>query len=314
MTSILEQLRQMTVVVGDTGDIEAIREWKPVDATTNPSLVLKALGIPAFAELYAREIEAGKKAGATPLDIADAMTVGIGAEIAKIVPGRISTEVDARLSFDVNASLAKARKIIASYEALGVGREKVYVKLASTWEGIEAARVLEAEGIACNMTLLFSLAQAVACADAGAALISPFVGRITDYYKARDGVEAYAPDEDPGVKSVRRIYNYYKANSIKTIVMGASFRNTDQIKALAGCDQLTIAPGLLDELAAEEGHLLRRLSPSTNAAMDKISMDEATFRWEMNEDPMATQKLSDGIRAFNADHQKLLTQIAENLG
>lgn len=313
MTSVLDQLREMTVVVGDTGDVEAIRAWKPQDCTTNPSLVLKALATPAYEELFARELEAGRARGATPLDIADALTLGVGATLAGIVPGRVSTEVDAALSFDKDRSIAKARKIVAGYEERGVGRAHVFVKLASTWEGIEAARVLQAEGIDCNMTLLFSMAQAVACADAGAALISPFVGRITDFYKAREGRD-FGPEEDPGVASVREIYDYYKSNDIKTIVMGASFRNTGQIKALAGCDRLTIAPKLLDALAAETGPLARALSPEKASGMAKVTMDEAAFRWAMNEDEMATVKLSDGIRAFNADHQKLLKLIAEKLG
>jgi len=313
MTSVLDQLREMTVVVGDTGDVEAIRTWKPEDCTTNPSLVLKALELPAFEELFAKELDAGKAKGATPLDIADALTVGVGATLAGIVPGRVSTEVDAALSFDTEASIAKARKIVAAYEAHGVSREHVYVKLATTWEGVKAAEVLQAEGIDCNMTLLFSMAQAVACADVGAALISPFVGRITDFYKAKEGRD-FEPEEDPGVLSVRRIYDYYKSNGIKTIVMGASFRNTGQIKALAGCDRLTIAPALLDALAAEEAPLERKLSPEMASGMAKIAMDEKTFRWEMNEDAMATVKLADGIRAFNADHKKLLDRIAASLG
>lgn len=313
MPSVLDQLREMTVVVGDTGDVDAIRAWKPEDCTTNPSLVFKALQTPAFEELFAKEIEAGRTNGATPLDIADELTVGVGATLAGIVPGRVSTEVDAALSFDTEGSLAKARKIIAGYEARGVPREHVYVKLATTWEGVKAAEVLQAEGIDCNMTLLFSMAQAVACADVGAALISPFVGRITDFYKAKEGRD-FGPEEDPGVLSVRRIYDYYKSNGVKTIVMGASFRNTGQIKALAGCDRLTIAPALLDALAAEDEVLERKLSADAASGMAKIPMDEPTFRWTMNEDEMATMKLADGIRAFNADHQKLLKMIGERLG
>jgi transaldolase len=312
MTSVLDQLRQMTVVVGDTGDVEAIREWQPQDCTTNPSLVLKALQMPVFEELFAREIEAGKAKGTSPHDVAEALTLGVGSSLAGIVPGRVSTEVDAALSFDVEGSIAKARQLIAGYEARGVSREHVFIKLASTWEGVRAAEVLQAEGIDCNMTLLFSMTQAVACANVGATLISPFVGRITDYYKAKEGRD-FAPEEDPGVSSVRKIYDYYKSNGIKTIVMGASFRNTGQIKALAGCDRLTIAPQLLTELAADEAVLERRLSPETASGTPRRQMDEKTFRWEMNEDPMATTKLADGIRSFNADHQKLIDMIATRM-
>ena len=312
MTSVLDQLREMTVVVGDTGDVEAISAWQPEDCTTNPSLVFKALLSAPFEQMFADEIQAGKARGASPLEVADELTLGVGARLAGIVRGRVSTEVDASLSFDTEASIAKARKIIASYEARGVSRAHVYVKLASTWEGVKAAEVLQAEGIDCNMTLLFSMTQAVACADVGAALISPFVGRITDYYKAKDGRD-FGPEEDPGVLSVRKIYDYYKSNGIKTIVMGASFRNTGQVKALAGCDRLTIAPALLTELAAEQGVLERKLSPEAASGMARIAMNEQIFRWQMNEDQMATMKLSDGIRSFNADHEKLLALIAERM-
>lgn len=314
MASALDHLRDMTVVVADTGDLDAIRKLKPVDCTTNPSLILKALQSPAYADLVEREIEAGKAAGRSPLEIADALTVGVGAELSTLVPGRVSTEVDANLSFDVDAAAAKARALIAAYEARGVGRDRILIKLASTWEGIRAAEILQGEGIDCNLTLLFSLAQAVACADAGVFLISPFVGRITDWYKKAEGVDSYAPDDDPGVKSVRSIYDYYKSNGIDTVVMGASFRNTDQIKALAGCDRLTISPALLEELAADETDLPRQLSADSTTGVAPIEMDENSFRWRMNEDAMATEKLAEGIRNFDADHRKLLAMIAERIG
>lgn len=314
MATILDQLRQMTTVVADTGAVEAVKTWQPIDVTTNPSLVLGAISDPASEELIAREIEAGRKAGRSAEQICDTLTVAVGVELSKLVPGRVSTEVDARLSFDTDASVARAHAIIADYAERGVGKERILIKLASTWEGIRAAEILQSEGIDCNLTLLFAMAQAVACADAGAFLISPFVGRITDWYKKSEGVEGYAPDQDPGVKSVRRIYDYYKSNGIETIVMGASFRNTGQIKALAGCDNLTIAPKLLDELAAEEGELPRVLSPEKASGMDKVAMDEATFRWEMNADAMATEKLAEGIRNFDADHQKLIALVAKRLG
>lgn len=314
MASALDHLRDMTVVVADTGDLDAIRKLKPVDCTTNPSLILKALQSPAYADLVEREIEAGKAAGRSPLEIADALTVGVGAELSTLVPGRVSTEVDANLSFDVDAAAAKARALIAAYEARGVGRDRILIKLASTWEGIRAAEILQGEGIDCNLTLLFSLAQAVACADAGVFLISPFVGRITDWYKKAEGVDGYAPDDDPGVKSVRSIYEYYKSNGIDTVVMGASFRNTDQIKALAGCDRLTISPALLEELAADETDLPRQLSADSATGVAPIEMDENSFRWRMNEDAMATEKLAEGIRNFDTDHRKLLAMIAERIG
>lgn len=312
MASSLSQLREMTTVVADTGDINAIRKLKPYDCTTNPSLILKALQMPAFENMVAREIEAGKKAGKTPLDIADVLTVGVGVELAQLVPGRVSTEVDARLSFDTEASLAKARALVAGYEERGVGRDKIFIKLASTWEGIRAAEILQDEGTDCNLTLLFSLAQAAACADAGVALISPFVGRITDWYKVKEGRD-YEAEEDPGVLSVREIYDYYKSNEIETIVMGASFRNIGQVKALAGCDRLTISPNLLEDLDAEETELERKLGPENVSGMERITVDEAAFRWRLNANAMATEKLSEGIRNFDADHQKLLKGIEEKL-
>lgn len=314
MTSVLAQLRDMTTVVADTGEVAAVKRYKPVDCTTNPSLVLSALKDPASENLIAREIEAGRKAGLSAVALTDTLTVAVGAELAKLVPGRVSTEVDARLSFDTQASVTRARAIIADYAARGTGKDRILIKLASTWEGIRAAEILQDEGIDCNLTLLFSMAQAVACADAGAFLISPFVGRITDWFKKAEGVEGYAPDQDPGVKSVRAIYDYYKSNGISTIVMGASFRNTGQIKALAGCDNLTIAPKLLDELDSEDAVLPRALSPDMASGVAAMAMDEATFRWQMNADAMATEKLAEGIRNFDADHKKLIALVAERLG
>lgn len=312
MASTLDLLRDVTTVVADTGDIEAIRSLKPVDCTTNPSILLKALQSPAFDALVTQEITAGRSAGSTPLAIADTLTVGVGAELAALVPGRVSTEVDANLSFDTEASVAKGRALIAAYAARGIGRERILIKLASTWEGIRAAEVLEGDGINCNLTLLFAQAQAVACADAGAYLISPFVGRITDWYAAKEG-RKFAPEEDPGVLSVRQIYDYYKSNGIKTVVMGASFRSTGQIKALAGCDRLTIAPQLLNELEADTSGLTRQLSPEMASGVAPVSMTEKEFRWQMNADAMATEKLAEGIRNFDADHRKLLAMIAERL-
>ena len=313
MANVLDQLREMTVVVADTGEVEAVKRWKPVDCTTNPSLVLAALNEPASEALVAHEIEAGRAAGKTPEQVTDTLTVAVGAELTKLVPGRVSTEVDANLSFDKDASLTRARAIVADYAERGIGKEHILIKLASTWEGIRAAEVLQDEGIDCNLTLLFSMAQAVACADAGAFLISPFVGRITDWYKKHEGRTEYTPDEDPGVRSVRAIYDYYKSNGINTVVMGASFRSTAQIKALAGCDNLTIAPKLLDELAQDMSDLPRVLSPDNASGTAPITMNEATFRWSMNEDAMATEKLAEGIRNFHADHAKLIGIVAARM-
>ncbi len=313
MTSVLDQLRDMTVVVADTGEVAAVKKYKPIDCTTNPSLVLAALKDPASEALIAREIEAGRKAGKSAEDVTATLTVAVGAALSELVPGRVSTEVDANLSFDKDASLARARAIIADYAARGIGKERILIKLASTWEGIRAAEILQKEGIDCNLTLLFSMAQAVACADAGAFLISPFVGRITDWYKKAEGRDSYAPDEDPGVKSVRGIYDYYKSNGITTVVMGASFRNTDQIKALAGCDNLTISPKLLDDLGNDTAKLPRVLSPENASGVARISMDEASFRWQMNGDAMATEKQAEGIRNFDKDHQTLIALVAQRL-
>ena len=313
MQTVLEQLKQMTVVVADTGDVEAIKTYTPVDCTTNPSVVLGALKDPASEELVAREIEAGLKTRRSPEGVADGLTVAIGAELMALVPGRVSTEVDARLSFDTKASVERAQVIIADYANRGIGSERILIKLASTWEGIRAAEILQGKGIDCNLTLLFSMAQAIACADAGAFLISPFVGRITDWYKKTEGRDSYSPEEDPGVQSVGRIYDYYRSNGIDTIVMGASFRNIDQIKALAGCDRLTIAPKLLDELHNDKSVLPRVLSPATASGMTPVSMNERVFRWEMNANAMATEKLAEGIRSFDADHKELIALVAERM-
>jgi transaldolase len=293
MTTQLESLRKHSLVVADTGDIEAVARWKPQDATTNPSLLLTSAEDPRYRHLMDRDM--------------DRVFVSFGCEILKHIPGRVSTEVDARLSFDTAASIAKAQRFIALYEKAGVKRNRVLIKLASTWEGIKAAEKLEREGIHCNMTLLFSFAQAVACADAGVTLISPFVGRIYDWHKQARKVDDIALDDDPGVASVTRIYTYYKKHGYATQVMGASFRKTGQILALAGCDLLTIAPDLLDKLAKADGEIPRRLSPEKAKAqsVDKVNWDEKAFRWEHNQDAMATDKLAEGIRRFDADARKL---------
>lgn len=309
MTSKLEQLKQFTDVVADTGDIEAIRLYKPLDATTNPSLVYKAAQMPQYQDLLAASINASKSItnSAQQLSAAcDHLAVGIGLEILKIVPGRISTEVDARLSFDTKASIAKAHELINLYEKGGVDKSRVLIKLASTWEGIRAAEVLEKEGINCNLTLLFGFNQAAACADAGVFLISPFVGRILDWYKANTDKKEYTSEEDPGVISVRHIYNYYKQNGYNTVVMGASFRNLGEIEALAGCDRLTISPQLLQELEQDKGELKRVLSPdNTGTAIAKQIETETSFRFGLNQDAMATEKLAEGIRGFVKDQINL---------
>lgn len=309
MTSKLEQLKQFTDVVADTGDIEAIRLYKPLDATTNPSLVYKAAQMPQYQELLNTSINNTKSIAnsADQLSAAsDQLAVGIGLEILKIVPGRISTEVDARLSFDTKASIAKAHQLIDLYEKGGVDKSRVLIKLASTWEGIRAAEVLEKEGINCNLTLLFGFNQAVACADAGVFLISPFVGRILDWYKANTDKKEYSSEEDPGVVSVRHIYNYYKQHNYKTVVMGASFRNIGEIEALAGCDRLTISPQLLQELDQDKGELKRALSPSnTGETIAKLVETETSFRFGVNQDAMATEKLAEGIRGFVKDQINL---------
>lgn len=316
MTSKLDQLRKMTTIVADTGDIEAVARLNPVDCTTNPSIVLKALGTPMFADVIKEAVLWGKKQSGTSevvvAAVADRLAISVGVALSKLVPGRVSTEVDADLSFDTKASVEKAHNIIAGYKEHGIEKDRILIKLASTWEGIRAAEILQKEGIDCNLTLLFSKAQAVACADAKVFLISPFVGRILDWYKKSTGKE-FAPEEDPGVISVRDIYNYYKAHDIKTIVMGASFRSAGEIEALAGCDRLTIAPNLLDELSGDQGKLERKLSPEIIKPVDKINIDEKTFRWMMNEDAMATEKLAEGIRAFAKDLGTLRANVAKEL-
>lgn len=316
MTSKLEQLRSMTTVVADTGDIEAVARLKPVDCTTNPTIVLKALGTEMFADVFKEAITWGRSQGgdskAVTVAVADRLAISVGAELTKLVPGRVSTEVDADLSFDTKASIEKAHQIIAGYKARGIEKDRILIKLASTWEGIRAAEVLQGEGIDCNLTLLFSKAQAIACAEAKVFLISPFVGRILDWYKKSTG-EDYTAETDPGVVSVREIYNYYKANGIDTIVMGASFRNAGEIEALAGCDRLTISPALLEELDKATGDLPRRLVASQTTADPLASLDEKAFRWALNEDAMATEKLAEGIRGFAKDLGTLRTQVAKAL-
>jgi len=313
MTSKLEQLRAMTTVVSDTGDMESIRAFRPTDATTNPSLILKAAEMPAYARLVDEAIVWGRKRGASVGEVTDRIAINFGSELTKIVPGRVSTEVDADLSFDTEGMVAKAKSLIAAYKERGVGHEHILIKLASTWEGLQAARRLQAEGIDCNMTLAFSLAQAIAAGDAKAFLLSPFVGRIFDWH-VKAGGGPYTAETDPGVHSVRTIYAYYKTYGVKTVVMGASFRNTGEIEALAGCDRLTISPQLLEALSKDEGVLTRHLDPAhPGPAPAKVAMDEKTFRWMLNEDQMATEKLSDGIRLFAHDLNKLRTTVQQRL-
>ena len=320
--TLLESLRQYTTVVADTGDIEAIGHHRPQDATTNPSLLFQAAQMPAYRHLVEEATEVASEQGGTQQRMADEfidrLFVLFGSEILNVIPGRVSTEVPACLSFDTAATVAKARKLISLYEKKGFSRDRVLIKIASTWEGIRAAEVLELEGIHCNLTLLFSFAQAVACAEAGVTLISPFVGRIYDWYKKEQG--EISPDQDPGVASVTRIYNYYRKYGYKTEVMGASFRNVNQIVRLAGCDLLTISPELLDQLERSEGTLDRELDPlKAKASKDQqLHLDEKTFRWMHNEDAMATEKLAEGIRKFNSDAHHLedyaLSQVAEKVG
>ena len=315
MPSKLEQLRQMTVVVADTGDIDAIRYLQPQDATTNPSLVLKVADKPQYQPLLKEAIE---KARQESLDLAqqlayavDRASVAIGAEINQVIPGYISTEVSAKLSFDIRATVEKARRLIHLYQEKGIGRDRVLIKIASTWEGIKAAEILEKEGIHCNLTLLFAMPQAVACAEAGTTLISPFVGRILDWYKTAQPDEDWSGANDPGVCSVQKIYQYYKEHGYQTIVMGASFRNTDEIEHLAGCDRLTISPALLEQLAADQGELKQVLKPEAASGQQPQPLDEATFRWQMNQDAMATEKLAQGISQFAADQDKLEALLAQ---
>jgi transaldolase len=316
--SQLDQLKQFTKVVADTGDFESMREFKPQDATTNPSLILQAATKPQYAHILDKVIADRKNSGLTGSkqieDVIDHVLIGFGLEILKIVPGRVSTETDARLSFDTEGTIAKGRELISLYEKAGISRDRILIKIASTWEGIRAAEVLQKEGINCNLTLLFSLPQAVACAEAGAQLISPFVGRIYDWYKAamkRD----YSGAEDPGVQSVTTVYNYYKHFGYRTEVMGASFRNVSQIVELAGCDLLTISPDLLAKLAASSEPVVKRLDAeqAKGVAVDRLNLDEKTFRFLVNEDAMATEKTAEGIRKFAADIVKLEQFIAGKL-
>jgi len=315
--NMLEQLKKITTVVADTGDIDSIARYKPTDATTNPSLLLKAAQMPQYNHLvraaveYAMDRSDSRETRA--LDMMDRLAVDFGIEILKIIPGRISTEVDARLSFDTDSTVARAEKIIGMYQDAGIAKDRVLIKIASTWEGVRAADILERRGIHCNLTLMFSIAQAVAAAEAGATLISPFVGRIMDWYKKAEGVEGYQPADDPGVRSVTRIYNYYKRHGFHTVVMGASFRNSGEILQLAGCDLLTIAPSLMQELEDTEGELVRQLDADKARQMDiePMPMHESAFRWMMNEDAMATEKLAEGIRNFTADTLKLEDYVCE---
>jgi len=315
--SKLEGLKKFTTIVADTGEIEQIKIFKPTDATTNPSLIFKASALPEYQFLIQDAITYGQKGQSKAEKLQRAMDkvfVNFGLEILKIVPGRVSTEVDARLSFDIEKSLAKARHLIALYEEAGISRERILIKLASTWEGIRAAEILEKEGIHCNMTLMFSLAQAICCAEAGATLISPFVGRIFDWYKKAEGKESYPPQEDPGVLSVSEIFNYYKKMGIKTQVMGASFRNSGQILELAGCDLLTIAPPLLDELEKAEGDVPKKLDAEKAKKMEiaPIKIDEKIFRWKMCDNAMAIEKLMEGIRNFAKDIVKLEKHLEQS--
>jgi transaldolase len=316
MSNKLEQLRKLTTVVADTGEIDAIKKYQPEDATTNPSLILKAAQIAEYAPLIEAAIEYAKAQSSDKAqqvqDTCDMLAVNIGKEILKTIPGRISTEVDARLSYDTEGSVAKARQLIKMYNDAGISNDRILIKLASTWEGIRAAEILEKEGINCNLTLLFSFAQARACAEAGVFLISPFVGRIMDWYKAKEGRD-FAPQEDPGVISVTTIYNYYKEHGYNTVVMGASFRNIGEILELAGCDRLTIAPALLAELEAAEGEVIEKLVDSKGSKVRPAPMTHAEFLWEHNQDAMAVEKLAEGIRNFAIDQGKLEAMIAAKL-
>ena len=314
MSNKLEQLRKLTTVVADTGEIDAIKKYQPEDATTNPSLILKAAQIEEYAPLIDASIEYAKAQSNDKAqqvqDTCDMLAVNIGKEILKTIPGRISTEVDARLSYDTEGSVAKARQLVKMYNDAGITNDRILIKLASTWEGIRAAEILEKEGINCNLTLLFSFAQARACAEAG--VISPFVGRIMDWYKAKEGRD-FEASEDPGVISVTDIYNYYKDYGYNTVVMGASFRNIGEILELAGCDRLTIAPALLAELEAAEGEVVEKLVDSKGAAERPAPMTHAEFLWEHNQDPMAVEKLAEGIRNFAVDQGKLEAMIEAKL-
>lgn len=318
MTSQLEQLKTMTTVVADTGDIEAIRQFQPVDATTNPSLLLKAAALPNYAGLLADAKSWAQAQNSQPSQQLSLMTqkfgVLIGLEILKIIPGKVSTEVDARLSFNTEQTLQQARQLVQLYNEAGIGNDRILIKIAATWEGIQAARILEQEGIKCNLTLLFSFAQAAACADAGAYLISPFVGRILDWHKNQQPDADFSGLNDPGVQSVTNIYNYYKANKIDTIVMGASFRNIGEIQALAGCDRLTISPQLMEELQQQTSTTLERQLDASQATHQQAAsvIAEDQFRWQLNEDAMATEKLAEGIRNFAKDQVKLEQALAKS--
>lgn len=300
----VDQLKQLTTVVADTGDVNAIKKFSPQDATTNPSLIYKAAVMPEYASIVDDAVAYGNGDLSVTMD---KLAVAFGTEISKIVPGYVSTEVDARLSFDTEGTINKARDLIKMYDEVGVSKDRILIKIAATWEGIQAAKQLEKEGITCNLTLIFSIAQAIACAEVGCTLISPFVGRIMDFYKNAKGVDGFAPSEDPGVISVTAIYNYYKKYGHKTIVMGASFRNKEEILELAGCDRLTISPALLEELTNATSDVQQKLDAAKAVNMDipKIDMTESVFRWMMNEDAMATQKLAEGIRGFAKDINKL---------
>ena len=317
MTTQLDSLRNMTVVVADTGDIDAIKKYQPQDATTNPSLILSASALPQYAPLIDEAVAYAKAKSSDKaqqlIDAEDKLAVNIGLEILKIVPGRISTEVDARLSYDTQATVEKARKLIALYNAAGISNDRILIKIASTWQGIRAAEILEKEGINCNLTLLFSEAQARACAEAGVYLISPFVGRILDWYKANTDKKEYAPAEDPGVISVTKIYNYYKEYGYKTVVMGARFRNVGEIIELAGCDRLTIAPALLKELQENSTALVRKLDYKGEVKAKPQPLTEAEFYWQHNSDAMAVEKLAEGIRKFAVDQEKLEAMLSAKL-
>lgn len=317
MTTQLDSLRNMTVVVADTGDIDAIKKYQPQDATTNPSLILSASALPQYAPLIDEAVAYAKAQSNDKaqqlIDAEDKLAVNIGLEILKIVPGRISTEVDARLSYITHATVEKARKLIALYNDAGISNDRILIKIASTWQGIRAAEILEKEGINCNLTLLFSEAQARACAEAGVYLISPFVGRILDWYKANSDKKEYAPAEDPGVISVTKIYNYYKEYGYNTVVMGASFRNVGEITELAGCDRLTIAPALLKELQENSTALVRKLEYKGEVKAKPQPLTEAEFYWQHNSDAMAIEKLAEGIRKFAIDQEKLETMLSAKL-
>jgi transaldolase len=310
ITNKLEQLKKFTCVVADTGDLDAISRYRPIDATTNPTLILKAAKLPKYRPLLQEAIAWSHKQGGSDKEqitnSVEKIVVGIGGEILKIIPGRVSTEVDARLSFDTKATIKNARHIVDLYQEIGISPDRLLIKIASTWEGIQAARILEKEGVKCNLTLLFSFSQAAACADAGVYLISPFVGRILDWYKNNKGVENYSKEDDPGVRSVVKIFNYYKHNKYETIVMGASFRNMEQIEQLAGCDQLTISPELLEKLKVSKGDIELKLDENNLVThLSPIRNEEKEFRWSLNEDAMATEKLSEGIRGFANDQLRL---------